>query len=112
MASTTTTGLTDDRDGGADGDADGAAQETVSFGLDGVAYEIELGAADAARLRDDLAHWVGHARRTSRRGAGPRRAADRERTAAVRAWARETGMTVAERGRIPAAVVRAYDEAH
>ena len=47
-------------------DIDGSeAAETVSFSLDGVAYEIDLSADNARALRDSIAHWVGHARRTA-----------------------------------------------
>src|SRR5690625_8015900 len=47
-------------------DVDGTdAVETVSFGLDGVQYEIDLNEENAAKLRDDLANWV--ARSTFRR---------------------------------------------
>ena len=52
--------LVDDIDGS-------AAAETVSFSLDGVSYEIDLTAAHAKKLRDDLASWVGHARRSGGR---------------------------------------------
>ena len=56
-------------------DLDGStADETVTFGLDGVTYEIDLSAANAAKLRDDFASWVGHARRSGGRKStgGPR----------------------------------------
>ena len=54
-------------------DIDGTdATETVSFGLDGTTYEIDLNDANAAALRDALAAYVGHARKV---GAAPRRAA-------------------------------------
>ena len=60
-------------------DLDGSeATESVSFGLDGTSYEIDLNDANAARLRDALAEFVGHGRKVgsaSRRGA--RRAAAR-----------------------------------
>jgi hypothetical protein len=52
--------LVDDIDGG-------NAAETVSFALDGVSYEIDLSEANAQKLRDDLASWVGHARRAGGR---------------------------------------------
>jgi len=48
----------------------GAAAETVSFGLDGSSYEIDLSAKNAAKLRDALAVYVANARRASR-GGGP-----------------------------------------
>ncbi len=101
--------LVDDLDGG-------AAEETVRFGLDGVAYEIDLSAANAAALRDAFAQYVGAARRVG--GRGQRRAAPRQgaapsgRTAQIRAWAREQGIAVSERGRVAADVVARYDAAH
>jgi hypothetical protein len=52
--------LVDDLDGG-------KADETVSFALDGVEFEIDLSAENAARLRDTVAQFVGHARRTGGR---------------------------------------------
>ena len=53
-------------------DLDGSeADETVTFALDGVTYEIDLNAKNAAALRDALAQYVGHARRAAgRRAAG------------------------------------------
>ncbi len=103
--------LVDDIDGG-------TADETVSFALDGVSYEIDLTTEHATELRDALATWVGHARkiggRTAGRGASagaarPRRASD---AGAVRAWAKENGFEVSERGRISAEIREAYDAAH
>ena len=37
---------------------------TVSFGVDGTNYKIDLTPDDAAALRQDLAPWVVHARAT------------------------------------------------
>jgi hypothetical protein len=107
-------------------DIDGTdAAGTVMFALDGRAYEIDLSDDNAARLRDSLATFVASARRSG--GAAPRKArtprapaedestpsrANREETAAIRAWARENGHEVSERGRIPKAVVQAYQSAH
>ena len=110
MAQKVTVVLVDDIDGG-------AADETVSFGLDGVAYEIDLSTKNAASFRDSLAQYVGTARkvgsRSSTRGAGRRRGAGGDnRTAQIREWARANGHKVNERGRIPATVVEAYDKAH
>ena len=98
-------------------DINGAeAAETISFSLDGVSYEIDLTAANAKKLRDDLATWVGHARRSggrksSRRAttnSGPRRGD----LSAVREWARNSGHKVSERGRISADILAAYDKAN
>jgi hypothetical protein len=99
--------LLDDLDGG-------AADETVTFSLDGVTYEIDLNAANAAALRDSLAPYVGNGRRVSGRssgGRGRKRGGD-NRTAEIRAWARANGHKVNERGRIPAGVVAAWEKAH
>ena len=61
MAQQTTTTLVDDLDDTV------TAEETVSFGVDGTAYEIDLSAEHATALRADLATWVDHARRTGGR---------------------------------------------
>lgn len=101
--------LEDDLDGG-------KADETVTFGLDGTTYEIDLSKKNAAKLRDALAAYVGSGRRVAgRRGAtgrsrgrGGRSASD---SADIRAWAKENGYDVSERGRISAEVRAAYNEA-
>ena len=98
-------------------DIDGSeADETVTFAVDGVSYEIDLNAKNAAALRDALAPYVGHARRsagrrTSGRPAGSRGAGKRD-LADVREWARSNGHKVSDRGRISAEVQAAYDKAH
>jgi len=97
-------------------DIDGTeAVESVSFSLDGVSYEIDLTAANAKKLRNDLAAWVGHARRSGGRkssrkgGAAGQRRSD---LSAVRQWARKNGSQVSDRGRISADILAAYDKAH
>ncbi|MGV8977883.1 MAG: histone-like nucleoid-structuring protein Lsr2 [Cellulomonas sp.] len=103
--------LVDDIDGG-------TADETVTFAVDGVTYEIDLTAEHAAELRNSVATWVGHARKLSGRtstGAG-RPARGRRGTGvdagAIREWAKTNGHHVSERGRISAGVKAAYDAAH
>ncbi|WP_457205497.1 histone-like nucleoid-structuring protein Lsr2 [Nocardioides sp. P5_C9_2] len=98
-------------------DLDGSeATETVSFGLDGSSYEIDLNDANAAALRDALAGYVGHARKATggaRRGRRTASAASSSsHTKDVREWAKSQGMDVSERGRISADVQQAYDAAH
>jgi hypothetical protein len=97
-------------------DIDGTeATETVTFGLDGTAYEIDLNDANAAKLRDALAAYIGHGRKV---GAAPRRggrrAAANEGTSAkeIREWARSNGFDVPERGRVSAEVRSAYEKAN
>ena len=100
-------------------DIDGAdADETVSFALDGVDYEIDLSDKHASELRNAFSLYVGHARRTGGRRKSGRRASsapagDGSATASeVRAWARENGWDVPERGRVSAEVREAYTAAH
>ncbi len=117
MVQKTTVQLVDDIDGA-------EAAETVSFGLDGTRYEIDLSAEHASGLREALSAYIVAARRAEgsgggRRGGGRRggggagsaSSGDRQRTAAIREWAREQGMEVNPRGRIPSRVVEAYQAA-
>lgn len=97
-------------------DLDGSdAVETVSFGLDGTSYEIDLNKKNAAALRDALAGYVGNARKVTggSRRAGRRPAATLGPSAReVRDWARSNGFKVPDRGRIPAEVREAFDKAN
>ena len=98
--------------------------ETVSFGLDGAAYEIDVCEEHAGELRDAFASYVGAARRAGRSSAtssgGARRTSrpaartdgDRDRVSAIREWARANGHQVSERGRLSGVVTQAYDAAH
>jgi len=95
--------------------------ETVAFALDGQSYEIDLSGDNVGQLRADLGRYVDAARKvsTSRSGASGRRTtgggssvSGRRDTGAIRAWARENGHEVSERGRIPSSVVEAYDAVH
>jgi hypothetical protein len=100
-------------------DVDGSeAAETVSFSFEGKAYELDLSEKNANKLRKALEPFVAAARRSG--GGGRRRqrgssgasrgGSDRERTAAIRKWAREHGHQVADRGRIPSSVIEAYEK--
>ncbi|UNX55266.1 Lsr2 family protein [Georgenia sp. TF02-10] len=105
-------------------DTDGTeAVDTVSFGLDGVSYEIDLSEENAQALRDALAPYVANARReTGRRrsrtprGGGAGGAGGRGRPVSdagkIREWARANGYEVSERGRISADVREAYELAN
>ena len=93
------------------------AAETIVFSVDGAAYEIDLSAEHAAQLRDALALYIAHARRTTSRGGhGPSRRGgsarvDREQIAAIREWARSNGHEIGSKGRIPRHIVDAYHSA-
>lgn len=94
-------------------DIDGsAAAETILFGLDGVNYEIDLSEANATKLREALASWVGSARRVGGRRQATRTTAGRNDLNDIRAWGRENGYKVSDRGRVSADVIKAYDDAH
>lgn len=108
MAQKTVVLIEDDLDGG-------QADETVTFTLDGVSYEMDLSAANAAQLREILQPYVAAGRRvggrvtTRRRGSGGPARTDRDQLAAIRAWARGRGLTVNDRGRIPAHIIEQYN---
>lgn len=67
MARTTVITVVDDIDGT-------EPAETISFGLDGRDFEIDLSQPNQARLRSELEPWVAAARRTGgRRRRGTRK---------------------------------------
>jgi Lsr2 len=106
MAQKVTVALEDDLDGG-------PADETVRFAIGGAQYEIDLSTSNATAFRRQLAPFIDHARKTGR---GPRRrtgrpASSRERSGDIRAWAKQAGIAVSERGRIPASVIDQYEAA-
>ncbi|WP_446222579.1 histone-like nucleoid-structuring protein Lsr2 [Nocardia sp. IBHARD005] len=103
-----------------DFDGTSIAEDTVSFEIDGAAYEIDLSETNATKLRETFDQWLPYARRVGRIKSGGRRQAAtagavtssrRNDLAAIRAWAGENGHTVSSRGRISTEVVAAYDAA-
>ncbi|MFL6162707.1 MAG: Lsr2 family protein [Jatrophihabitantaceae bacterium] len=110
MATQTTVIIYDDLDG-----TEGASR--VTFAYRGTGYEIDLAAENQALLGAALAPFIVAARKTGRvpmpadrRTTTP--ASRRRELAAVRAWAREQGLEVSDRGRVPIEVQKAYDAAH
>ncbi|MGL5406722.1 MAG: histone-like nucleoid-structuring protein Lsr2 [Propionibacteriaceae bacterium] len=96
-------------------DVDGSpADETVSFALDGVQYEMDLTKENAEILRVSFGEWVSKARRVGgRKNSGKAvRFAARDNNEEIRTWARDNGHDVKERGRIPLSLIQAYDAAH
>ncbi|GAA0745427.1 Lsr2 family protein [Dactylosporangium roseum] len=106
--------LIDDLDGG-------LADESVSFGLDGVQYSIDLSTKNAAELREAFAPFVAAATKVGRAPTGPAPAraagrlrpvltarAEREQNRAIREWAQSKGIEVSDRGRIRADLVERY----
>jgi nucleoid-associated protein Lsr2 len=86
--------------------------ETVTFSLDGWSYEIDLTARNASGLRKALRPYVeaGRPIKTSRRRPVRTRVAADTRT--VKQWARANGYSMRDRGRIPKAVIDAFDAAN
>ncbi len=115
MARQVITVLTDDIDGG-------NADRTVEFGLDGTTYTIDLSDKNAGKLRKALDPYLAVAARAGRSSAGVRGGArrgasavtartSREQNQAIREWANINGYELSARGRIPASIVDAYNNA-
>ncbi|MFC4498451.1 MULTISPECIES: histone-like nucleoid-structuring protein Lsr2 [Streptomyces] len=110
--------LVDDLDPSGETEAD----ETVTFGLDGVTYEIDLTSENAHVLRSRLKEFkqAGRVVKTSGKrasqstatpagdGATYSRHQGGVDPAAVRAWAKQQGLKMPERGRVPKEVKEAY----
>ncbi len=112
MATRTMVLVQDDLDG-----SEGA--QTISFGLEGKHYDIDLKPEHEEQLRQALSPFLAKARkvrhnqdaRSQGRAAGAATPTDRAQTAAIRRWATEQGMEVPARGRIPRHIREAYDNA-
>ena len=102
--------LLDDIDGG-------EASETVTFAIDGKTYEIDLNEKNAKKRRDALDPYLKSGRRSGGRAARAARGTVRPATgggpdtAKIRAWAKENGYDVNDRGRVPANIREAYEKA-
>jgi hypothetical protein len=115
------------------------ADETISFGLDGVAYYIDLSATNAKKLRDALRHWIDHSRRDevgerhyeikplyepsashSSEGVSQNRESslgkkvlpNKESTAEIREWAVKNNIKVSVKGPLAKSVVERYTSAY
>ena len=96
-------------------DGNAEADETLHFSLGDTTYEVDVCGKHAQQIRDGLQPFVTHARKTSSANSSRRRqrtAAGRDQTASVRSWAKDHGIQVNDRGRIPASVVKEYEAAH
>ena len=117
MAQKTQVVLTDDIDGS-------EATQTITFAYQGVNYEIDLNDDHAAALEESFHDWIQAARKvnaragatkgtSNTRSSSPRTAGSNERDMnAVRAWLRENGHEVSDRGRVAQKLLDAYDAAH
>ena len=96
----------------------GEADETVTFGLDGTRYEIDLSAANAKKLRNSFAKFVDASRKEKAarqvgRGVARKAVAPAgPNTSDVREWAKAQGYEVSERGRVANDLIVKFQEAH
>ena len=114
MAKTTIVQVTDDLDGSAN------ASE-VRFAFEGTEYAIDLSSKNRKALEKALRPYVEAGTKVSGRRSAATRSARPKRSgnsgnygnsavdlAAVRAWAKQNGHQVSDRGRLPRAVLDAY----
>lgn len=108
--------LVDDRDGS-------DAEESIYFSYRGKHFEIDVNAKHAQAFDESMEEWIEFARQTrelwsTKRAKKPASTAvkpavvDREQSLAIRAWARSQGISVKDRGRVPAKVLEAFHAAH
>lgn len=102
--------LVDDIDGG-------KADETITFGLDGTQYVIDLSDKNAKQFRENIAKYVDAARkekggRAAARGGRRAAAPSGPDTSDVRTWAKAQGYEVSERGRVSKDLIVKFQEAH
>jgi hypothetical protein len=108
MAQKVITQLVDDIDGKELKDGEG---ETVTFALDGTTYELDLSLKNADKFRGVFQDYIAAGRKVGKSPGkrGSKAAQSGPSAAEVRAWAKDNGFEVPDRGRIPAAVQEAYD---
>ena len=85
----------------------------MRFGIGGAEYEIDLSTKNTNGVPPG-ARAVHRARPQGGPGAAApagRTASSRERSADIRAWAKDQGITVSDRGRISASVAEQYEAA-
>jgi hypothetical protein len=106
MAKKVTVSLQDDLDGS-------PAEHTLRFALGGSEFEIDLSEKNARAFRRELDPFLEHAHRSRRVASASetRTSASRTRSSGIRDWARDHGLAVNDRGRIPASVINRYEAA-
>ena len=85
---------------------------TTQFGLDGIEYKIDL--VNDKALREQFAPWIAKSRRVNghgQNGSLPTNGRHRHDMHLIRVWAKQNNITVPARGRMPAAIIEAYDKA-
>lgn len=90
--------------------------ETIEFAFEGKTYEIDLNPLNAANFRRSIDKYVKNGRKVS--SPGRRKQVDgrtithpKDYIQTVRQWAKDNGIEVAERGRVPLAIYKQYEDA-
>ncbi|MFE5703254.1 Lsr2 family protein [Rhodococcus koreensis] len=101
-----------------DGTVFGEDGESIAFSVNGVDYEIDLKGKHASKFHKQIGFFIEHATRVG----GRKRRLDRPvvpdavrprgNVKEIRAWAAEQGYEISSRGRIPAEVEQAFQDAH
>lgn len=101
MATRTYTSITDDIDGSEDA-------SPVTFAFDGTSYSIDLSARNRKKLEDALALFIEHGTRDGKSSKRTPKGSPTWNREELKAWAKENGHKVSDRGRVPQAIVDAY----
>lgn len=97
-----------------DGEPIDSGGETISFAVNGIEYSIDLNGKNAIEFHRKLDYYIRHAERV---GGRKRANASKASTGGVsmsevRAWAKANSHPIGDKGRIPADVLAAYENAH
>lgn len=83
---------------------------TVSFAWDGTDYTIDLTSAEAEKFYKAVEPYISAGTKVSGRR-GKAKKSTGPNPAEIRAWAKDNGFDVPDRGRIPAEIREAYEKA-
>lgn len=88
----------------------------VQFSYEGTDYILDLSEENAEKFRELVTPFIQVARKVTpdrmNRGAEPLTFATRGNSRAIRRWALDQGLKVANRGKIPFEIIEAYNKAH
>jgi hypothetical protein len=90
----------------------GAADETVSFMLDGTQYELDVTSKEADKFRGLFQDYIAVARKVSGGRKAAKRTTDGPSAKDVKAWADTQGLDYPQRGRLPKELLDMYKAAN
>ncbi len=88
------------------------AEKTVTFALDGKAYEEEFCSRHLKKFSRMIEHYASYARKVRASGRARRTRRSRQHSAEVRSWAIARGHKLPARGRISQAITAEYDRTY